>query len=161
MISSDREAWAALPDRALLDQCEIDLYRASGPGGQKRNKTSSAVRLRHIPSGVTVIAEESRSQAENKARALRRLRREILLVVREPVRDEVVALAAHPREDRYWIAAARVLDALEAHRGRVSAAAAALGTTTAPLVAFLRSQISVWRRVNELRQRHGCKPLHD
>ena len=70
MPESMRAAWVSLTDSQLLDQCEVDTYRASGPGGQKRNKTSSAVRLRHPPSGLMVIAEESRSQHENRARAL-------------------------------------------------------------------------------------------
>src|SRR2546423_13819487 len=74
MIASGRATWTALSDAQLLDQCAVDTYRASGPGGQKRNKTSSAVRLRHPPSGLIVIAEESRSQHENRARALRRPR---------------------------------------------------------------------------------------
>src|SRR5437868_8079744 len=80
-----RVTWTSLSDDQLLAQCEVDTYRASGPGGQKRNKTSSAVRLRHAASGLIVIAEESRSQHENRARALRRLRRELFLRLREPV----------------------------------------------------------------------------
>src|SRR5947209_6375001 len=83
-----RREWTALTDEQLLAQCEVDTYRASGPGGQKRNKTSSAVRLRHPPSGLLVIAEESRSQHENKARALRRLRQALYLKLREPVAGE-------------------------------------------------------------------------
>src|SRR5437868_8206379 len=83
-----RADWAALTDAQLLAQCEVDTYRASGPGGQKRNKTSSAVRLRHPPSGLLVIAEESRSQHENRARALRRLRQALYLKVREPLAAE-------------------------------------------------------------------------
>ena len=70
-----RTHWAAFTDAQLLAQCEVDTYRASGPGGQKRNKTSSAVRLRHPPTGLIVIAEESRSQHENKAKCQQRLRR--------------------------------------------------------------------------------------
>src|SRR5947207_9787689 len=85
---SERRAWTALTDAQLLAQCAVDTYRASGPGGQKRNKTSSAVRLRHLPSGLTVIAEESRSQHENRARALRRLRRALYLELREPLAPE-------------------------------------------------------------------------
>src|SRR5271165_17981 len=83
-----RPVWTALTDEQLLGQCEVDTYRASGPGGQKRNKTSSAVRLRHPPSGLLVIAEESRSQHENKARALRRLRRALYLKLRQPIAVE-------------------------------------------------------------------------
>src|SRR5256885_11179660 len=88
-----RADWAALTDAQLLAQCEVDTYRASGPGGQKRNKTSSAVRLRHPPSGLLVIAEESRSQHENKAKALRRLRPALYLDLREP---PPVTPADHP-----------------------------------------------------------------
>src|SRR5437899_10680650 len=69
-----RVDWTGLTDAALLAQCEVDTYRASGPGGQKRNKTSSAVRLRHTPTGLITIAEGSRSQHENTANALTRLR---------------------------------------------------------------------------------------
>src|SRR5882757_5979117 len=72
-------------DDALIAQCEVDRYRASGPGGQHRNKTESAIRLRHQPTGVTAIGEDSRSQAENKIHAVRRLRAAIALAVREPV----------------------------------------------------------------------------
>src|SRR4051794_41954261 len=78
-----RATWTGLTDEQLLRQCAVDTYRASGPGGQKRNKTSSAVRLRHPPSGLIVIAEESRSQHENRARALRRLRQALYLKLRD------------------------------------------------------------------------------
>src|SRR5947208_9570334 len=80
-----RASWTNLNDAQLLTQCAVDTYRASGPGGQKRNKTSSAVRIRHAPSGLVVIAEESRSQQENRARALRRLRRALYLTIRDPL----------------------------------------------------------------------------
>src|SRR5437764_13370318 len=78
-----RSVWTALSDDQLLAQCSVDTYRASGPGGQKRNKTSSAVRLRHGPTGLAVIAEESRSQHENKAKALKRLRQALYLYLRD------------------------------------------------------------------------------
>src|SRR5262245_46387045 len=93
MMPPTRSTWTPLTDEQLLAQCEVDTYRASGPGGQKRNKTSSAVRLRHPPSGIMVIAEESRSQHENKAKALKRLRRALFLQLREPITPETLALA--------------------------------------------------------------------
>ncbi|MCA9856909.1 MAG: peptide chain release factor-like protein, partial [Dehalococcoidia bacterium] len=78
-------AYLGLSDDDLLAQCEVDRFRASGPGGQKRNKTDSAVRLRHRPTGLESVAVESRSQHENRARALRRLRLTIALASREAV----------------------------------------------------------------------------
>src|SRR6516225_10444979 len=88
MVERRRAMWTDLSDAQLLAQCEVDTYRASGPGGQKRNKTSSAVRLRHSPSGLRVIAEESRSQHQNRARAIRRLRQALELQIREDLPTE-------------------------------------------------------------------------
>jgi protein subunit release factor B len=54
------------------------FFKSSGPGGQKKNKTESAVRLQHLPTGIIVTATESRSQAVNKRVALIRLRERLL-----------------------------------------------------------------------------------
>ena len=61
-------------DRETLErEVVIDTFRASGPGGQHVNKTSSAVRITHVASGVVVIAQDSSSQFRNKALAFERL----------------------------------------------------------------------------------------
>ena len=174
-----RSSWTALTDEQLLAQCAVDTYRASGPGGQKRNKTSSAVRLRHPPTGLVVIAEESRSQHENRARALRRLRRAIYLLIREPLTPPspsgatptppamVAAVSSTGRLDvgrkdpRFWPVAGLVLDVLQMVGGRVAEAAAALGISMANLVSFLRTEPKVWEQANLLRARFGRKPRRD
>src|SRR5271170_3471213 len=101
MVEFTRSSWTCLSDEQLLVQCELDTYRASGPGGQKRNKTSSAVRLRHPPSGLIVIAEESRSQHENRARALRRLRQALYLKLREELPATALAPEALAQREEY------------------------------------------------------------
>jgi len=64
-------------DEALLRECEVDTFRSSGPGGQHVNKTESAVRLRHLPSGVVVTSQQERSQHRNKSLCLQKLREKI------------------------------------------------------------------------------------
>jgi hypothetical protein len=171
-----RKPWTDLSDAQLLAQCEIDTYRASGPGGQKRNKTSSAVRLRHPPSGLIVIAEESRSQHENKAKALRRLRQAFFLKIRETLAEEQLAaitvraelaqaktragrLDVGRRDPRFWPAAGLLLDVLEAVRARVSDAAKLLDISTANLIDVLQADPKVWEQANQMRARFGHKKL--
>lgn len=61
----------------LLDECDVTTFRASGPGGQHRNRRESAVRLVHRSTGIMVVATERRSQHQNKAVALERLARKL------------------------------------------------------------------------------------
>ncbi len=153
-----RSAWTSLDETELLAQCLVDTYRASGPGGQKRNKTSSAVRLRHPPSGTIVIAEESRSQHENKAKALKRLRQRLWLTLREPIPDVAdldLTLSLGRRDARFWPTAGLVLDALEHFQGQVSTAAGWLGASTGGLIDFLEIDEAVWTQANRIRQRFG------
>ena len=64
--------------KALERDCALSFYRASGPGGQHRNKTETAVRVTHRPTGIVAAAAEERSQARNREVALERLREKLV-----------------------------------------------------------------------------------
>ena len=66
-----------LPDDALLAQCDMHTHRGSGPGGQHRNTTDTAVRLVHKPTGVVAEGKDQRSQLSNIRAALGRLREKL------------------------------------------------------------------------------------
>jgi len=61
-------------DDDLLEECDVTTFRSSGPGGQHVNKTDSAVRMVHRPSGIVVLSRQERSQYLNKKVCLERLR---------------------------------------------------------------------------------------
>jgi hypothetical protein len=169
-----RNAYLRLDDAALLKESREERYRSSGPGGQRRNKVETALRLHHGPTGVAVHAEESRYLRVNRTRALRRLRERIALEVRAPfdleapkLPEEFVAqrgpkgpdgppsggsLAVNPRNPVYPIVSATALDALAAAGGSYAKAARALGLTTSQLLRFLRSDRHVWQASERFRK---------
>jgi len=78
-VSPENHDRIVLPedDEDLLDECDVMTYRSSGPGGQHVNKTESAVRLVHRPTGVVVQSQSDRSQHMNKLHCLHRLREKV------------------------------------------------------------------------------------
>jgi hypothetical protein len=170
-----RSDYLLASDDALIAQCEVDRYRASGPGGQHRNKTESAVRLRHKLTGVSAIGEDSRSQAENKVYAVRRLRAALALGVREPVALDgyvpsprlaaFVAAGTAPLGARtrltgeYWAAIGELLDLLVANNLEIGSSAQRLGITTGALSKLLLHDDAVARAINDLRRARNMRPL--
>ena len=89
---------AVMPEVEALDEIEIsksdlrvDTYRASGAGGQHINKTDSAVRLTHIPTGIVVECQDERSQHKNKARAMSLLQAKIMTQAQQAQDDAQAA----------------------------------------------------------------------
>lgn len=80
----DYAVFARMDDAAISRACEVKVFRATGPGGQGVNTTDSAVRMRHLPTGITVTARESRSQHQNRQLCLAKLRAEFERRARRP-----------------------------------------------------------------------------
>lgn len=92
----------ALPssDAALLAECEVHTFRARGKGGQHLNKTESAIRLVHRPSGIAVSCQRERSQHRNKAICLTRLRERIAQLNYRPPPRVATRVPARTKRER-------------------------------------------------------------
>ncbi|HSS21308.1 MAG TPA: peptide chain release factor-like protein [Pyrinomonadaceae bacterium] len=94
----------------LLRECDVETFRSSGPGGQHVNKTESAVRLKHKPTGLVVTSQQERSQHRNKQLALQRLRKKIEKLNYRPAKRVPTKISAGAKN--------RVLEK-KAHRSQV------------------------------------------
>ncbi|XP_049932495.1 uncharacterized protein LOC116246153 isoform X2 [Nymphaea colorata] len=170
-VSSDG-GFLRLSDDQLMGQCEMDTFKASGPGGQHRNKRESAVRLKHIPTGIVAQAVEDRSQHKNRASALARLRTLLALKVRNPImldeysppleliqilpakstiRGSSVGPQIGPNNPKFILGMQALLDLLHAVDGSISNAAKMLGLSTGALSRLILSDDSLRLAVNEMR----------
>ena len=106
-------------DRDTLErEVVVEVFRASGPGGQHVNKTQSALRLTHPPSGVVVIAQDSPSQHRNRETAFERLAQRLARLNHVPKKRIATKPTAAARRRR--IETKKQRGAVKRHRGRVS-----------------------------------------
>lgn len=172
VTSLDRDGWLMASDSVLLAACQEHRYRASGPGGQHRNKTESAIRLHHKPTNITVTATERRSQHENRAVAISRLREAIAVQVRCPPSAENLSVPESlagttagnrviigRRDPRELLLLAWVLDALVALQGRASEVARVFGLSTSQLVGLLKEDPKRLAAANAIRAEAGLEGL--
>lgn len=157
----ERNKWLTASDDELFKSCRCDNFQAGGPGGQKRNRKYSAVRLKHEATGIEVTASESRSHKENLHNALKRLRLRIGMEIKGkngPVLESIEMSIENPRYP-CWLAA--VFDALRNSEFRIKDAAALLGVSTGKLIRLLARDHSVWQKVNEERRRRNMSLLRN
>lgn len=177
--SSNSDAWLSLSDDELLAQCRVERFRVSGPGGQHRNKTDSAVRLTHEPTGAVGYASERRSQHQNRSTALARLRRSIALEVRavpqldmyhppttlqrilpRTVQTEIPRKErVGPKHREFWTGVAPLLDLFDALNGSMADCSSLLGCSSNQLTRLFASVSHLWAAANAIRERHGLNPL--
>jgi protein subunit release factor A len=160
-----------LDDAALLADCELEFLRRSGPGGQHRNKTETAVVLRHAKTGLSAEANERRSQADNRSVALFRLRLSLAVNLREHVAVDASPSqlwASRCKNQRISVASAHAdfprilaeaLDRLHANDHRLDAAAEQLQVTNSQLIKLFKQHPPALLLVNRQRQAKNLGPL--
>lgn len=159
-----RDDFLEMNDEALLRHCREECFRASGPGGQHRNKTDSAVRLSVMEGRVTALCADHRSQHRNRADALRRLRSVLAIELRLPITPNRELLwqgewKLGKKDRRYAPFMAHILDVLSHHEWAVGSAAEALGTSTGKLIRALSRDPHLWNAVNNKRVSLGLVNL--
>ncbi len=153
----------------LLAECEIKRTRASGPGGQHRNKVETAIVVEHVPSGIRGEASERRSQGQNRNQAIARLRMKLAVQVRHEPSTHPSELWQHRIRGRrisvsrnhedFPSLLAEGLDNLAAEKYLIPPAARRLGITASQLVKLLKVEPTALVAVNRERKLRGEPPL--
>lgn len=162
---------AALSVERLLEDCEMQKTRRGGPGGQHRNKVESAIVITHLPSKIVGQAGERRSQHENRAVALERLRLNLAMGLRLPVavqqapsqlwRSRVTSrkIVISPEHTDFPALVAEAMDFIQACQFDLAQAAKRLSVSNSQLVKFLKSVPPAFTWLNQNRHDLGLGPL--
>src|SRR5882672_8374109 len=154
-----------LSDAKLLAECRVESFVSSGPGGQKRHKTNAAVRITHLPTKISAVETESRSNRENKIHALRDLRHKLAMELRREIDPttyqrpswlaQYEGLKINSKNPLYSSLIAEVFDLLKASHWNIAPAAAALSVSSSALNKFLRADPHLWAKINHIRSELG------
>ncbi len=157
----------AKTDEALLAECDVTSSSSHGPGGQHRNKTESAVRLRHRPTGLVSQCEDHRERGRNRVDAVRRLRVRLAIAergvsdmawVERYRKGRQMEIGGSARE--YPLVVACCLDALATASGSLADSAKALGISSSQLVKLLVADKEVHQAANRIRLDAGAGAIH-
>jgi hypothetical protein len=166
---------ASLDPAVLASQCTMRLTRGSGPGGQNRNKVETAVVLIHGPTGLRAQASERRSQGENRAVALKRLRLDLAISIRRTIdlggagayapsplwlaRCRGGRIAVNPDHEDFPALLAEALDVLLAGSFDPRIAGRALACSPSQLIKLIKDEPRALCMINEERKKKGQRPL--
>ena len=154
----NRNDWLLANEEEFLKNCTHDWFQASGPGGQKRNRKYSGIRLKHIPTGIYVEEVHSRSLNDNRHNAVRKLKLKIAINTEGP-EINIFRVNVSISNNEFPIYTAKVFDALKESGYSVSDAAKVLELSTSKLIKFISKSEYLWRELNQAREKFGLKHL--
>lgn len=148
-----RDEILALSEEELNSIVDFDFFKRSGNGGQKRNKTSSAVRV--VLKEYDIAAEDctERSQKLNRSKALQKLRRKLAMTVRQEFADEALTVVA-PSNIKYPLFLAHLMDLLESVDYSFKECGLKLDLSSSQVEKLLRKDTALWQYVQSKRQQN-------
>lgn len=155
MVDFDRDRVLALDDEALAAECTLDFFKASGNGGQKRNKTSSAVRVRHKLTGLVASDSTERQQLRNRHLALAKLKMVIALEYRLLPAEPPLRMECALEHTDYPLWCAHLIDVLDENEWELKNAAAFLGRSTTSLLKLIARDPLLWQFANREREKRN------
>jgi len=169
---------AEKPEEELVKELQFEATRSSGPGGQHRNRVATAIRITHVPTGITAMATEKRSQLDNKVEALFRMRVKLAIQVRSEFVDgdfippgeykpselwvrrlKGAKMKVNPKHADFPALLAEVLDRLHLEEDDLGRTATAFRISNSQLIKFLAVDPSVLHALNERRKSKGQRSL--
>ena len=162
---------ARIPIAQLLESCDIKRTRASGPGGQHRNKVETAIVVTHVPTGIVGQASEKRSQHRNREVAIERLRVNLALELRSEVTTENSPsplwisrvkgkkISINPTHENFPALLTEALDHVVSAEFEFAEAAERLNLSTSQLVKFFKLCPIAFEMINRQRSIRDMRKL--
>ena len=150
----DRNLWLSSSSTNFFKHRRIENYQDSGKGGQKRNRKYSAVRLTHIPTGISVTSAECREQNINRLKALEKLKIKMAMMLSGPNVDIPRSIISIQSPD-YPLWVAFLMDELYMNDFEITSSAERLGIANSKLIKLVFRDKIIWNELNSNRMKLG------
>ena len=157
----NRNQWLEADHDTLLKACSLEGYQASGPGGQKRNRKFSAVRITHLYTKISVTSSETRSQHSNRKIAVKKLKQKIAVEIDGPKITffNPTNIKISLLNSKYPLFVAYLFDNFSNNSFCIKETAESLEISSSKLIKLISRDIVIWKIINRHREKAGLKPL--